>query len=45
MTYLRRSAVIASTEVTTTVGGGLRDALTGNREAARNDKRERKNGG
>jgi len=46
MAYLRRSATIASTEVTTAVGGGLRDALSASREKSRDQKQERrKNGG
>ena len=45
MTYLRRSAVITSAEVSTAVGDGLRDAMAVSREAARKEKRELKNGG
>ncbi len=44
MKYLQKSATIASTEVTTAVGGSLHDAL--NREAEHDQKRaRRKNGG
>lgn len=45
MTYLRRSAVLTSAELSTAVGDGLRDVLAVSREAARKEKREPKNGG
>jgi anti-sigma factor RsiW len=45
MTYLHRSAVIARMEVTQAVGGGLRDAVVISRKVAREDKRQRHNGG
>jgi hypothetical protein len=45
MTYLHRSAVVAATEVTTAVGGGMRDALAVSRDAMQQKKQEPKNGG
>lgn len=50
MAYLQRSAAIAGDEVTTAVGGGLRDALAVSRDAVSRDaaqqkKQQPKNGG
>lgn len=45
MAYLQRSAAIAGDEVTTAVGGGLRDALAVSRDAVQQKKQQPKNGG
>jgi hypothetical protein len=45
MTYLHRSAVVAASEVSTAVGGGLRDAVAVSRDAIHQKKHEPKNGG
>jgi hypothetical protein len=45
MTYLRRTATVAETEVMTAVGSGLRDAVGVSRDAALDNERESNNGG